>query len=423
MGKSKIILVLFFLYLCQFIFCNTTGEPAYTKKETLYSTKNGSPIGELSVKIEARNSDKNNNEWFLILGSKNNEILDSKGDDRSLWIFNKKVSANNLKKELKNKDYPIDIKDFTQFMPFCENGIRFDLKDWDEIKRQTQLSFYINASPGEKITLRLVFYSSSQDKKKTIIDDEAKLKIEFVVPDPSVKKKATSNDNGGEGEVISLTEKIDRDAAAKIKEEREAEAEAEAAKQEQEENRGQKLALVNSFITERNKEINSLHDEVDFLLKDFKDKVEESKIDSLEIIADELKKKVDYWENGYSDILLTDESVHDKFAKFGTSHTITTKKITELKLQQNKLNNWISYIKQNWLLSIGIAAGVIILGLILIKVGKKLIELIKKFFTQTLNNFKTKKQNKKQQKQMEERKKNERQRAFESIDINELDEI
>ena len=420
MVKSKIILVLFFLYLCQFIFCNTTAEPAYAKKETLYSTKNGSPIGELSIKVEAKNSGKNNNEWYLIIGSKNNEIIESKGEDKSLWIFNKRVSANNLKRDLKNRDYPIDIKDFSQFMPFCENGIRFDLKDWEEIKRQTQLTFYINASPGEKITLRLVFYSSSKDRKKTTIDDEAKLKIEFVVPDPSAKKEVTSNDNGGGNEVISLTEKIDREAAAKIKEEREAEAE--TAKQEQEEDRGQKLALVNSFITERNKEINSLQEEVDLLINS-KEKVEESKIDSLEIIAEELKKKVEYWENGYTDILLTDESIHDKFAKFGTSHSITTKKIDKLKLQQNQMNKWLSFIKNNQLLSIGITTGVIMLGIILIKFGKKLFEKIKKSFTQMVNKIKMKRRLKKQLKLMEKSKKDERLKDFESIDINELDEI
>ena len=428
MYRSNFLLVLLLFFCCPLIYCNTAGEPVYTNKETLYSTKSGRPIGELSVSIEAKSTDRSNNEWYLIIGSKNSEILESKGENVSLWVFGRRISAVNLKKELKNKDYPVEIKDFNQFMPFCENGIRFELKDREEIKRQTQLSFHINASPGEKITLRLVFYLSSKDKKKTIIDDEAKLKIEFVVPGPSSGKAAATGSgsgnakgNDGGGEEVLLTEKIDYEAAAKIKEEKEAEEKKQ--EQEQKEDRDKKISLVNSFIADRTVEINSLSDEVDLLLSDTKNKVEERKIDSLDIIAVELKKKVDYWENGYKDILLTDESIHDKFAKFSTSHSLTTKKLEDLRLQQDPLNKWLSFFKNNKLLSIGIAVGIIILGVVLAKLGKKILAFIKKSFTQMKNKRKTRKMMKKQLNEMEKMKENERLRKFESIDINELDEI
>jgi hypothetical protein len=126
MRHYKFILTLFLICFCQFCFCKTTGVPVFTKKETLYSTKSGKSLGEVSISVEAKKADKNNNEWYLIIGSNNSEIIDSKGDDKSLWIFNKRTNANDLKKELKNKDYPIEVKDISQFMPFCENGIRFD---------------------------------------------------------------------------------------------------------------------------------------------------------------------------------------------------------------------------------------------------------------------------------------------------------
>ena len=420
MFKSKAILSIALLSLCQFCFCNITGEPVFSKKETLYSTKNGSPIGDLMISIEAKNDNAKNNEWNLIIGDKSNNIIDSGNDGRTVWIFNKKVSANTFKKDMKNRDYPIDVKGLSEFMPFCENGIRFDLKEWEEIRKQTQFSFFINASPGEKITLRLVFYISSKDKKKLAIEDEAKVKLEFVVPDPSSAKKTQATQvNQDAGDEISLTEKIDYEAAAKINEERKAD----SIKQAEAEDKSHRIVLLNSFITERNNEINSLQEEVNVLLTDKKNKVEAIKIDSFETVVDELKKKVDYWENGYTDILLTEEGIHDKFTKFGTTHGITSKKLVELRQQQSQLNNWMSYLKSNWLLSIVILACVLIFGKLLLKLVGKLKSMVKKQYSQKVNKMKMKAQIKQKVKSMRNTEKTERQKDFDNIDISELDEI
>ena len=429
MRHYKFILTLFLFCFCRFCFCNTTDGPVFAKKETLYSTKSGKSLGELSISVEAKSAGKNNNEWYLIIGSNNSEIIDSKGDDKSLWIFNKRTNANDLKKELKNKDYPIEVKDISQFMPFCENGIRFDIKDWEEVKRQTQLTFFLNASPGEKITLRLVFYYSSRDKKRTTIEDEAKVKLDFILPDPSKPSSSANaagsaagrNDAGKDDDVISLTEKIDYDALKKEKEEKEKE---ESLNKEQEEkDRGNKVNLVNAFITERNEDIASLQNEVNILLANQDNKVEEGKIDSFVIVLDELKKKVDYWEKGYTEILLTEISIHDKFAKFSTAHGITAKRIDELRLKQNQLNNWLSFLKNNWLLSIGVAAGSLILLVIMYKLGKWLFSFVKRYISQARNKVKIKNHLKKQLKTKQKMDKKERNKDFDNIDINELHEI
>ena len=399
MYKFGIQLVLFFLF-CPVFFYIATGEPVLKKKETLYSTKNGNPIGELSISIEAKNADPKNKEYYLIVGEKVNEIIDTKGDKKSLWVFNKKMSANELKKDFKNKDIQAEVKDIGEFTPFCENGIRFDLRDWEEIKRQTRLTFHITASPGEKMTLQLRFYVATKDKKKMVIDDEAKVKLEFVIPSAKKEVVQGGNTQGGnkqeektsEESLLSITEKLSADAAKR------SERQADSLKQVQEQERIVRTDQLNIFITEKNKEIISLQEEVNEMLANPKNKVAAGTIDSLEAVVGELRKKVDYWDKGYTDILLNDESLQDKFTKFSTDQMIASKRIAELRQQQSQ--------KVNWLMYFGIGSGVLMLGGML--------------FMQIWNPIKMKKQLKKQQQMMAEEV---RKRAFDNINIKELDEI
>ena len=231
-------------------------EPFFSTKETLFSTKNGKAIGEVLFSITPKNATPTNNEWLLIIGSPTGKIVEAR-TETTLWIFNHKTNAIQFKKDLKNQDYPVEVKGLTELMPFCENGIRFVLKDWDELRKQTQLSFFINASPGEKVTLRLVCYTATSDKKRITIDDEAKVKIEFEVPTFSTSGMQVRQAGAGGvqgGETILQTEKItpeDAAAAAKLRElqREDSLSQAEAA------NRVLRLALLQTFISERNREI------------------------------------------------------------------------------------------------------------------------------------------------------------------------
>ena len=417
MYRSKFILTLCLLFYAGFCFCHTMASPVYNKKETLYSTKNGSAIGDLLLSIEPKNANANNNEWLLIIGDKS-KFFDSR-TERTLWIFNQKTNANAFKRDLRNRDYPVEVKDLSEFMPFCENGIRFEIKDWEELSKQTQVSFFINASPGQKVTLRLIFYVSSRDKKRTTIDDEAKVKIEFEIPDPVVVAQQIKA--AQEAELISLTEKIDYEAVARQREARREDSllQAEAA------DRGQRAALLNSFIIDRNRDVGLLQEEVNVLLADKKSKVETFKIDSLETVINEMKKRVDFWENGYADILLTEESIYDKFTKFRIAHTATSKKIEELKQQQAPFGFILAFIQNNILLSIG--GGIV--GLFLLKIlyslGKKMISKIKSLIMQKINKAKTdaKKKLRDEPKKWKKKKKKELDDEFENIDINDLAEI
>jgi hypothetical protein len=424
---NKLKFILFLLYFVEAGF-GQTQKVFFSKKETLYSTKNGNAIGEVLLSIAAKSATPTNDEWLLIIGSQAGKIVEAR-NETTLWIFNNKTNVNQFKRDLKNQDYPVEVKGMTEFMPFCENGIRFVLKDWDELRKQTQLSFFINASSGEKVTLRLVFYSATSDKKRITIDDEAKVKLEFEIPDLSSLGNQVRQTSGGGaqgGETINLTEKITPEAAAaaaKLLEERREDALAQVNAVD----RGQRIALLNSFISERNRELGLFQEDVNALLVDKKTKVSESTIDSLATIADEMKNRVDYWENGYSDILLTEEAVHDKFSKFRIAHALTSKKINELRQQQNPLNGILDFIKNNLLLSIGAGIGGLILLRLLMKLSKKLMSLAKSKMNQTVSKMKAdaKKKATEESKNMFKRKKKKKQPddEFENIDINDLAEI
>jgi hypothetical protein len=338
------------------------------------------------------------------------------------------VNASDFRRDMRSRDYPVEIRDISEFMPFCENGIRFELKDWEELRRQTQVSFFINASPGQTVTLRLVFYASSQDnRRRTTIDDEAKVRIDFEIPDlAALAKQQTAVPAAAqqEGELISLTERIDPAAAARL---REAQQQEEALLQAEGANRGQRIALLNSFINERNRETTELQNEVNELL-DNKAKVDEFKIDSLELVADEIRKKVDFWENGYADILLTEEGIHDQFTRLRLALTATSKKIAELKQQQNPFNGVITFVKNNLLLSIG--GGIVGLFLLkfLSKMVKKTTSMIKGKIKSKISKAKSDAKNKAKQQtkkwmKMKKKKKQEFDEEFENIDINDLAEI
>jgi len=382
MFRLKIRFAFLLFLFSQVCFVLKADESFFTKTETLYSVKNGNSIGDLQFNIEIKSIDANPKAFYLIIGDKGNDIVGSGENMKTLWIFNKNVNASDLKKDLKSKDYPLDVKDIREFVPFCENGIRFDLKDWEEIKRQTKFPFYINASSGDKIALRLHFYIASKTKKRTIIEDEAKIKLEFTIPSALKEKKQ-------EGDVISLTERAGNLSAEEIQKQQ-----ADSLKQAQENERIQRTNAVNVFITEKNKEITSLLDEINRLASAKDAKISKNTIDSLGTVAEELRKKVDYWDKGYTDILLNDESLQDKFTKFNTDQSTISKKLENLSQQQAE--------KKNWMIYVGVGLGVLMLG------GM--------FSMQIWNMAKMKRQLRKQQKMMDKR-------AFESIDINELDKI
>ena len=165
------------------------------------------------------------------------------------------------------------------------------------------------------------------------------------------------------------------------------------------------------------------------LLDDKTAKTSDSTIDSLSAMADEMKNRVDYWENGYADILLTEEALHDKFSKFRVAHTLTAKKIAELRQQQNPLYGFLDFVKNNLLLSFGGFIGGVIVLKCVSKLSKKLISWIKSKINQKISKMKAdvKKKVTDESKNLTKRKQKQKQKHpdddFENIDINDLAEI
>jgi len=363
-------------FVCgQTVFCLAAGESVYTVKEALLSTKNGKRIGELSLSIEVKSLQTNTKTLYLVIGAKGGEIIEG-GKNKSLWIFKQNTNASQLIKNLKRDLYELDVKNYRDFTPFSENGIRFELKECEEIKKQTKILFYTDAPLGKEVTLSLRFYIASKDKKRTTIDDDAKLSLVFTMP-ANLQENALIDLSGNEAKE-SLSEEL--------------------SKKEKEEERIKRTNDLNIFITTKNKEISSLVEEITLLLSTKGAKVTEQKIDSIELVINEMQKRVEYWDKGYTDILLNEEALQDKFLKFGTDKIVATKKLGELRQKQQDQGNWLK--------KIGIGLGAVMAGWIL--------------FMQIWNPIKIKRQIRKQQKQMEQEI---RAKAFEKIDINDLDKI
>jgi hypothetical protein len=349
--------------LLQCFFNAVANEPFFTKEESLYSFQTGNHIADLSFSISQ--SDDNADEYIL-------SIRDTKpAKTRAFWIFSQKQSAEIIKKS----DSSVEIKNITDFSPFCENReIYFRFSRWHKIKNSTRLPFTTTVSEGDVINLKLCFYISSQNKNKSIIADEGFIKFEFTIP----TQDAENNSKENESSVTTL--EVDS-RMGPTPEELEAKA-----KQKEDSLIQVRVAGSDLFISQKIKEITAIKD----LLHS--DGIEKEKIDSLERLADKLNEKVAIRRSGDTDIL-RDENLGNKFVDFNDEYSEVTKKIAALRIPPPE---------KDWTMQIGLAIGILMLGGML--------------FMQIWNPIKLKRQ---QQKQEEQR----RQSDLDSIDINDLDEI
>ena len=348
-------LLLFFLFFSG-CFSATAGDIIFSSKETLYSTRTGKSLGELSLSVEVKSLDTNPKEFYLVIGNRSGDIIEGTGTSRTLWIFNRNISLNEFKRELKNNDYSLDIKNFSEFVSFSENDVKFEMKNWAEILKQTKYTFFTDAALGTEITLKLHCYTATKEKKKSTLDDDARLTLVFRLP--ATNKPAAT----GKQETISPSERVvpqvqgqetgQAEKDKKEEEEKKKEEEERKLAQAQEAERIQRTNDLNVFITTKNKEIASLLNEIEELSKDKKSTVKT--FDSLELVVNEMRKKVDYWDKGYTDILLKEEAIQDKFMKFGSDHTIALKMLAEAKQNRTGL--------PPWLMPLGMGAGIFLLG-------------------------------------------------------------
>jgi hypothetical protein len=277
-----------------------------------------------------------------------------------LWIFNRNISLNEFKRELKNNDYSLDIKNFNEFISFLVFDVKFELKNWAEILKQTKYTFFTDAALGAEITLKLHCYTATKDKKKSTLDDDARITFAFRLPatnkpaanQPAAGTTAASTTASTREPEISSPSGTAPQMQETGKTEEDKEAEARKLAQAQEAERIQRTNDLNVFITVKTKEIAALLGEIEELSKDKKSTVKT--FDSLELVVNEMRKKVDYWDKGYTDILLKEEAIQDKFMKFGSDHTIAMKMLAEAKQNRTGL--------PQWLMPLGMGAGIFLLG-------------------------------------------------------------
>jgi len=324
------------------------------KKETLYSTKNGRAVGDVSLSIEVKSVETNPKEFYLIIGERNNDnIVDGGKANRSLWIFNKKISFNNLKKEAKDQDINLDSKGYRDLEPFSDASIKFDMKSWNEMKRQTKYAFSVNSPVGSEVILKLHFFLATVEKKTTTIDDDARVTLVFTVPQtesmadaqprstsPTTAQSQSQNraqsqpanaQSPNEQGVVNLSERIGSQPQQQAMPADEIpEADRQKDTQAQAEEFQKRTDDLNLFITVKNKEMTSLLLDIEELSTG-KRKIPPKELDSIELVLTEMRKKVEYWDKGYTDILLKEQTIQDKFTKFSSDQTIAIRQLTELR--------------------------------------------------------------------------------------------
>ena len=348
-------------------------EPFFTKEESLYSYRTGTYLTDLVFSVSSQSD--NPDEYVLSISNAKSS------NTKSIWIFGQRMSAELLIKS----DPSIKVKDIDEFSVFCENrDVRFKLAKWGKIKTSLKVPFFTTASEGDKIKLRLRFYISSQDKKKTIIEDEANVRFEFSLP----SQAGESADKQTE-QITTLPLDLSPGSVSPTPEEIEAKA-----KQKEDSLKQVKIKELDFFISKKNAEINAIYQTVVS-----NEKIEKDKLDSFVTTVTELKKKVDIRESGNVDLIDTDEKLTNQFAEFSTKHAEVLKEIEKRKAGEI-----------NWPMYIGIGMGILMLGGML--------------FMQIWNPIKLKRQQKKQQQEQQKLlEEQEKQRVLAGIDINDLDEI
>ncbi len=377
MNRSRIIL-LFFLLVWSFFLLH--AEPLFSSEENLYSSRTGKLVTTLNFSI-GLNPSKSSENFLLTIGNKAG-ITGEKGTKLSLWIFNRKTDA----KTFGRRNSSVSVDDIQIFSPFCENrNVIFSITNARKIENITTIPFDINANPGSKVELVCNIYIASLKKKKTIIEDEVQVKIEFTMPHQIVR------DIDGERDVVTL--EVDRDVNPNV----------ELTPEELEEQRVMKedsllqakIQQLNLFISEKNKEIQLLYSIIDSLIQS--ETYVKSEVDSLENLIHILKKKVDFQEQGNITVLPNDEELMNKFTEFSSIYSETTRMIEELKTPP---------AKKNWLMIIGVVVmAVMFAGM---------------FILQIWNQIKAKKMQRKQKKEMEEANKKAK---LESLDSDDLGKI
>lgn len=329
MSYCRICSIFFLFVFLVFFISSLSADPFYSGEIALYSSRTGKLITNLSYSVEVNSSDTPE-DYLLTIGNKAG-IKGDKGEKLSLWVFGRKIDAQQFAK----RNSSTEVDDIYLFDSFCQSSkVRFTIPSARRIENIAVIPFDVNdADPGAKIDLVCTVYIAAHKKKKIIINDEAQLKIDFVLPSQTVRDK--------EGKLIVLDVDKNVNSTTPLTPE-----EIEEQKQFKEDSiQKAKIKQLHVFISEVNNEMTGLNTRIDNLLES--KTYEMSQVDSLENLANVLKKKVDFQEQGNIALFPSDESLVNSFTDFSSKYSETIKKIGELKIPP---------AKRNWLMILAIAA-------------------------------------------------------------------
>ena len=372
----KIITCCLLLYVSHCFLNRAAAQPFFTEEKSLHSTLNGKEITKLTFSVEQ----KKPGEYLLTIENKQNS------PNTEVWIFHKNASAS----KGKLSGYPWEVEGVNSVLPFCSGGaVNVPLTETKNVRSKETLLLSGALAEGKTVTLNMNFYIVSKSKKKTVLDNYAKVNLTFTIPaaksdDKSNKPKRPKDPKspqGGDDDKPVTTLAIDTDLAPPPSDPQT------ATPEEIEEARERKadsllqiqIADLDAFISEKNSAIEDQLAKINELLETRSEKVEESLITPIEKEIKRLEKNVGFREN--SPAIAENESLRDKFSEFSLMYEEAEDGIRQLRQEPPKPE------PINWALYIGLALG----GLMVIGM----------FGMQIFNQIKIKRQQRRQQKEME----------------------
>ncbi|MCL2041720.1 MAG: hypothetical protein FWG84_06755 [Bacteroidales bacterium] len=370
----KIITCCLLLYVSHCFFNKAAAQPFFTEEKPLHSTINGKEIAKLTFSVEQKKPD----EYILTIENKQNSST------TEIWIFHKNATAS----KGKLSGYPWEVEGVNSVLPFCSGGaVNVPLTETKNVRSKETLSLSGALAEGKTVTLNMNFYIVSKSKKKTVLNNYAKVNLTFTIPDAksagkSRRPKDPKSPQGGDDDKPVTTLAIDTDLAPPPSDPQTATPdEIEEARQRKTDSLLQiQIADLDAFISEKNLAIEDQLAKINELLETRSEKVEESLITPIEKEIKRLQKNVGFREN--TPAIAENESLRDKFSEFSLMYEEAEDGIRQLRQEPPKPE------PINWALYIGLAlGGFMVIGM---------------FGMQIFNQIKIKRQQRRQQKAMEQ---------------------
>ena len=340
----KIITCCSLLYLSHCFFNTAAAQNFSFTEEKTYYTNKGNEITNLTFRVEQKSPD----EYVLTIENRRNT------PNTEIWIFHKEIKPN----KGKLPEYPsYEVEGLERIQPFCKgNKTNIPLAETKNIRYREDLPLSGDLSAGETVTLNMFFYIATTIKKKTVINDFAKIPLTFTLPAPK-KTEAPQEPKAPKApknEKASTTLYPDTDLSLPPPDELTPE-EKEAWLERKTDSLLQvKISELDDYISDKNTEMKALLAEINELGTQNK-QIEDAIISPVANKVKILQKDVDFLENHYKSAIAENAILRSNFSEFSVMCEEAMKKI-EILRQEPPAPTPI-----NWLLYLGIGLGALFL--------------------------------------------------------------